>query len=81
MIDRSDDAQGRAIAATGTIDADGTVGEVGGVAEKAIAADHAGADAFIVPVDEMSQAEDTPGLDVHGTRTLAQALRVLRSTA
>jgi hypothetical protein len=36
---------------------------------------------FIVPVDEMSQAEDTPGLDVHGTDTLTQALRVLRSTA
>jgi PDZ domain-containing secreted protein/Zn-dependent protease len=81
MIDRPDDAQGRAIAATGTIDAEGNVGEVGGVAEKAIAADHAGADLFLVPVDEMSQAEDTPGLDVHGTRTLTQSLQVLRSTA
>ena len=64
-----------------TIDGDGNVGEVGGVAEKAIAADHAGADVFIVPLDEMSQVEDTPGLDVHGTRTLTQSLQVLRSTA
>jgi PDZ domain-containing secreted protein/Zn-dependent protease len=81
MIDRSDDAQGRAVAATGTIDADGKVGEVGGVAEKAVAAEHAGADLFVVPVDEMTQAEDTSSLPVRGVNTLDQALQVLRAAA
>ncbi len=81
MIDRSDDAQGRAVAATGTIDADGKVGEVGGVAEKAVAAEHAGADLFVVPVDEMTQAEDTSSLPIRGVNTLDQALQVLRAAA
>jgi Lon-like protease len=80
MIDRADDAQGRAVAATGTIDADGTVGEVGGVAEKAIAAKDAGADLFLVPRDEVTQAEDT-SLPVHGFEDLGQALQALRTTA
>jgi Lon-like protease len=81
MIDRTDDAQGRAVAATGTIDADGNVGEVGGVAEKAVAVEHAGGDLFVVPVDEMTQAEDTSSLPIRGVNTLAQALQVLRAAA
>jgi PDZ domain-containing secreted protein/Zn-dependent protease len=81
MLDAPDDARGRAIAATGTIDAEGRVGEVGGVAEKAIAAERAGADVFLVPGSEMTQADDTPGLTVHGAEHLTQALQVLRATA
>jgi Lon-like protease len=81
MLDAPDDAGRRAIAATGTIDAEGHVGEVGGVAEKAIAAERAGADVFLVPANEMTQADDTPGLTVHGAEHLTQALQVLRATA
>jgi PDZ domain-containing secreted protein/Zn-dependent protease len=81
MLDTPDDAGGRAIAATGTIDAEGHVGEVGGVAEKAIAAERAGADVFLVPASEMTQADDTPGLAVQGAEHLTQALQVLRATA
>jgi PDZ domain-containing secreted protein/Zn-dependent protease len=81
MIDTPDDARGRAVAATGTIDAEGRVGEVGGVPEKAVAAARAGADVFIVPTDELDEADDTEDdLTVFGADDLPQALSILRST-
>lgn len=48
---------GRNIAGTGTIDADGTVGAVGGVALKTQAARRDGATVFLVPKDECSDAK------------------------
>jgi PDZ domain-containing secreted protein/Zn-dependent protease len=81
MIDAPDDAGGRAVAATGTIDAEGRVGEVGGVPEKAVAAARAGADVFLVPTHELDEADDTEHhLTVLGADDLSQALSVLRST-
>ncbi|MFJ4198105.1 S16 family serine protease [Streptomyces sviceus] len=47
---------GRVIAGTGTIDADGTVGAVGGVALKTQAAKRDGATVFLVPKDECADA-------------------------
>jgi PDZ domain-containing protein len=70
-----------AVAATGTIDVKGDVGDVGGVAEKTVAVQHAGASYFIVPQVEVStaRAAASPGLKILGVTTLAQALRDLRS--
>jgi PDZ domain-containing protein len=52
---------GRVIAGTGTIDADGTVGSVGGVPLKTRAAARDGATVFLVPRAECSDAtSDTP---------------------
>jgi PDZ domain-containing protein len=48
---------GRTIAGTGTIDADGTVGAVGGVSLKTQAAKRDGATVFLVPKAECSDAE------------------------
>jgi PDZ domain-containing protein len=48
---------GRTIAGTGTIDADGTVGAVGGVALKTQAAHRDGATVFLVPEAECSDAK------------------------
>lgn len=42
---------GYEIAGTGTIAADGTVGRIGGIAKKVVAADEAGVDYFFVPND------------------------------
>jgi PDZ domain-containing protein len=69
------------VAATGTIDVKGDVGDVGGVAEKTVAVQHAGASYFIVPQVEVStaRAAASPGLKILGMTTLAQALRDLRS--
>lgn len=78
MLDRSDDARSRSVAATGTMDPSGAVGPVGGVHEKAIAARSVGADIFLVPAAELSAVHE-PGLEVRGVRDLDKALRVLRS--
>ncbi|MEU3616062.1 S16 family serine protease [Streptomyces sp. NPDC006872] len=48
---------GRSIAGTGTIEADGTVGAVGGVALKTQAARRDGATVFLVPKDECGDAK------------------------
>jgi len=70
---------GRTVAATGTIDAQGTVGDVGGVAQKTVAVENAGATIFMVPPQEYRAAmsKDRPGLKVYAVSTLDQALAVL----
>jgi Lon-like protease len=67
------------IAATGTIDPTGKVGDVGGVRQKAVAVSNAHATLFFVPVVERSAAESTaaPSLKVNPVATLNQALNVL----
>ncbi len=69
------------VAATGTIAPDGAVGDVGGVAEKTIAVENAGAKVFIVPQVEVAtaRAAASPGLRVIGVTSLKGALRALRS--
>lgn len=71
---------GRTVAATGTIAPDGTVGEVGGVPQKTVAVERAGASVFFVPAAQRSTAEAvaTAGLRVYGVRSLTQALAILR---
>jgi PDZ domain-containing protein len=48
--------RGYYVAGTGTIAQDGTVGAVGGAAEKALAAEQAGAQIFLVPKDDAEDA-------------------------
>jgi Lon-like protease len=70
----------RTVAATGTIDAQGNVGDVGGVPQKTIAVERAGATVFFVPPQEYKAAlsKDTPQLHVYAVSTLDQALRILK---
>lgn len=77
LLDEADFARGRTLAATGTIAIDGDVGPVGGVEQKAIAVDDAGADVFVVPQPEVDQA-DGEGLRVRGVKGLDEALTALR---
>jgi Lon-like protease len=77
LLDDGDFAQGRTVAATGTISIDGGVGPVGGVRQKAIAVDDAGADLLFVPQGEVDEAS-AEGLTVRGVRTLEQALDSFR---
>ena len=62
----------RIVAATGTIDPEGNVGDVGGVAEKTIAVERAGATVFFVPSVELEAAESkaTPQLHVYAVDNL-----------
>src|ERR1019366_8350476 len=70
----------RIVAATGPIDAAGNVGDVGGVPQKTIAVERAGATVFFVPPQEYKNAlsKDTPQLHVYAVSTLDQALRILK---
>ncbi len=72
---------GKVVAATGTITASGAVGPVGGVAEKTIAVERAGAQVFIVPKEEYKQAlsKATPRLAVYPVSSLTGAIDVLKS--
>ncbi|HYT40550.1 MAG TPA: PDZ domain-containing protein [Acidimicrobiia bacterium] len=69
---------GRNVAVTGTIDADGNVGPVGGVAQKTVTARKAGAIAFLVPPDEEREARIFAGkMQIVPVKTLADALTAL----
>ena len=70
---------GRNIAVTGAIGLDAAVGDVGGVAQKAVTARRAGAKLFIVPADEAREARAHAGsMKVVGVHDLEEALRALR---
>lgn len=70
---------GKTVATTGTIELDGTVGEVGGVAQKTIAVRRSGATLFLVPSGELEEARRFAGddLEVRGVGTLDDALSAL----
>lgn len=71
---------GHRIAATGTISLDGTVGDVGGVAQKAVAVRKAGAQVFFVPPEELAAARSHAGsMKVYAVSSLEQALHILES--
>jgi PDZ domain-containing protein len=56
-ITDGDLTRGYYVVGTGTIAADGTVGAVGGAAEKALAAEQDGAQLFLVPKDDFEEAK------------------------
>jgi Lon-like protease len=70
---------GTKIAVTGTISADGSVGEVGGVEQKTAAVEKSGAKVFLVPSSEAEEARKVAGskLRVVGINTLDEALAAL----
>jgi Lon-like protease len=66
---------GKRIAGTGTMDATGTVGPIGGIQQKLVGARRAGAAYFLAPVDNCDQVRGhiPDGLTVVRIGTLAQA--------
>jgi PDZ domain-containing secreted protein/Zn-dependent protease len=80
MLGPDDLGRSRTIAATGTVDVRGIVGEIGGVAEKAVGARSREATLFIVPEAESGDVS-LPGLSVHGVATLDEALEALKQAS
>jgi len=72
---------GHVVAATGTITPGGRVGEIGGVAQKAVAVTRAGASLFLVPPANAATARRAvgPGVKVEAVSTLGQALADLEA--
>jgi len=71
---------GKKVAATGTINPAGTVGQIGGLRQKTITVERAGADVFLVPIDEVDiaqKAAEGTDLKVIGVRTVDDALQAL----
>lgn len=72
---------GHRVAATGTMSLDGTVGPVGGGAQKAVSVRDAGYEVFLVPSAELDEVTTMVGddLQVIAVDTLSQALDALDS--
>ena len=71
--------RGRRVAVTGELDLDGTVGEIGGVKQKALGAREAGADIFVVPDENAAEARRYAGsVDVVAVSEFDEALDRLR---
>ncbi|MDP9019683.1 MAG: PDZ domain-containing protein [Actinomycetota bacterium] len=83
LADPADLAAGRAVAGTGTIDLEGSVGAVGGVGAKVIAARRSGASLFLVPEDEEAEARQAAGgeLEIIPVASLEEAIAALRDAA
>lgn len=79
---KEDLTKGLKIAGTGTIEADGSIGEIGGVRYKVLGADAGGADVFLVPINNLEEAlkvkkEKKLKIKVYGVATLNEAIEVL----
>ncbi|MDP8992024.1 MAG: PDZ domain-containing protein [Actinomycetota bacterium] len=70
---------GKKVAATGTMEMDGTVGEVGGVAQKTAAVRSSGVDYFLVPPGEYDEAKAHAGddLEVVKVSSVSEAVAAL----
>jgi PDZ domain-containing protein len=72
--------QGKVVAGTGTIDAQGSVGPIGGIQLKMVAAHDIGARMFLTPAQNCTEAKQAPqqGLTLAKVRNLDDALTALR---
>ncbi len=70
---------GQKVAVTGTIELDGSVGPVGGIPQKTVTVRRAGASLFLVPKDQVgeAQAKAGEGIEVVGVDTLDEAIQAL----
>ena len=78
---KEDLTNGLKIAGTGTIEADGSIGEIGGVKYKVMGADAGGADVFLVPKNNLDEAlkvkkEKKLKIKVYGVATFKEAIEV-----
>jgi len=81
LLAEEDLLAGRTVVGTGTLDADGLVGPVGGVPAKMRAAEDYRADLVLVPARQLASAQEAaPNLNVVGVTTFDEALAVLRGT-
>lgn len=79
MLDPADIGEGRTVGASGTVQVDGEVGPVGGLDQKAEAAEAAGADILLVPAEEIGAVGSTD-LRLRGVENLEEAISALENS-
>lgn len=79
LLTSNDITRGEIIAGTGTIEIDGSVGPVGGIKQKVIAAKRVGAKLILVPSSNFNEAVGLSGMntEVISVDSFADALRVI----
>jgi PDZ domain-containing protein len=79
LVGDDDLTGGAVVAGTGTIDAQGTVGPIGGITLKMVAAQEIGAELFLVPADNCAEATGVadPGFPLARVADLDDALTAL----
>jgi len=78
LLTPGDLAGGRRIAGTGEIELDGTVGPIGGIEQKIVAAERAEAEVFLVPEANLEGARAVAhDIELIPVRTVAQAIRAI----
>ena len=79
LVGDDDLTGGAVVAGTGTIDAQGTVGPIGGITLKMVAAQEIGAELFLVPADNCAEAKRVadPGFPLARVADLDDALTAL----
>jgi len=73
--------EGRIVAGTGTIDENGNIGPIGGIRQKVVAAEAAGAEVMLVPASNYDEALSAPrrAMDLIPVSTLTEALIALEA--
>lgn len=81
LLTPGDLTAGRTIAGTGTIDMKGHIGPIGGILDKVVGAERAGAEIFLVPADNMAELEgvDTGDMRLISVAKLQDALDALQA--
>lgn len=69
----------RVLAITGTLNAEGDIGNIGGIRQKVFTAEELGAELMIVPSGQLDEARaaSTTGMEIIGVGTFAEALAAL----
>ena len=82
LLTPGDLTRGRTIAGTGAIDLEGNIGAIGGIVDKVVAAQDAGADILLVPRDNLGELRDvdTGDLRLIPVATFDDAVEALSSS-
>ena len=79
LLEQGELTDGRVVAGTGTISMDGSVGAIGGIRQKLVAAEAAGADVVLVPRDNYDEASTAPvEVEIVAVESISEAVSYLR---
>lgn len=83
LLSEEDLTGGVVVAGTGTINSSGDVGAIGGVRQKVVAAEAAGATVMLVPRSNLDEAQTAPsnGIELIPVSTLDEAIQALQQRA